>query len=145
MLCGSFWLLLWPCDQSPCILTVLSEASFSRLLGSVRLFAPKTVRQPYLPGRSFKPSYAWGLTNAYLTLQLVYNFFLGSIWYRQCSASEFFLNSFIYLVSNHGLLGMLTIQMLTELRVKITLWSSQGSTGSKEMGLVLLNSCVSGC
>ena len=42
-----------------------------------------------------KLSYAWDLTNAYRTIQLVYNFFLGSLWSRQCSASEFFLNSFI--------------------------------------------------
>ena len=42
-------------------------------------------------------SYAWDLACAYRTIQLVYNFFLGSIRYHQCSAFEFFLNSYIYL------------------------------------------------
>ena len=77
------------------------QHSWSSFLSSTWERSTFSLKEPYVRLTSIddisKLSSAWDLANVCHTIQLVYNFSLGSIWSHQCSAYEFLLNSFKYL------------------------------------------------
>jgi hypothetical protein len=76
---------------SPCILTVLSEASFSRLLGSVRLFCSKDHASTLSPLTTFQNSLTLGTSP---TLIVPFSLFTTFFWVLYDPVNAQHLNSF---------------------------------------------------